>query len=119
MKLLFILNQSFSGYLIYFYYKFFDRAKEANMYGVKSWRLRSQKVVIVVEELDGTDIDDIGNLKDLLRVGFIDEVSGNLKVVIDGGDITRNIRKRQTFYRPIDVHSETNAVGESISSISK
>ena len=33
-KLLVSINQSFSGYLIYFYYSFFDRAKEANMYEI-------------------------------------------------------------------------------------
>ena len=33
-KLLVSINQSFSGYLIYFYYNFFDRTKEANMYEI-------------------------------------------------------------------------------------
>ena len=37
-------------------YNFLEKVnKKANMYDIKSWRLRSQKVVI------GIDIDDIGN----------------------------------------------------------
>ena len=47
--------------------------------------------MIVKEELDGIDIDDIENL------------------------VTN--RRSQTFYKPIDVHSLINAIGESISSI--
>ena len=35
--------------------------------------------MIVKEELDGIDIDDIGNLEDLLRIVFIHEECGNLK----------------------------------------
>ena len=72
-------EQSFSYYLIYVYYKYFDSAEKANTYGVKSRRLRSQKVVIIVEELDCIDIDDIGNIEDLLRVAFIDKHVGILK----------------------------------------
>ena len=37
---------------------------------IKSRRLPSQKVVIVGEELEGIDVNDIGNLDDLLRVVF-------------------------------------------------
>ena len=65
-------------------YKFFDRAQEANIYEIKSWRLRSRKVV-------GTEKIDIGNLENLLRAVFIDEGCGNLKAVIDGGEVTSNI----------------------------
>ena len=52
---------------------------------------------------------------------FTDEECGNLKVVADGGKLTIHIdqKKSQTVYKPMDVHSVTNAVGESISSISK
>ena len=60
------------------------------MHEIKSWRLRSQ-VVIFEEELDGIDLDDIGNLEDLLSVVLIDEACGNLKVVIDVGGLIRNI----------------------------
>ena len=49
--------------------------------------------MIVTEELDGIDINDIGNLKDLLRIVFIHEECGNLKVFVDGGKFTRNINK--------------------------
>ena len=45
----------------------------------------SDKVVIVEEELDG-----IGNVVDLSRLMFIDEECGNLQVVFDDGELTRN-----------------------------
>ena len=51
----------------------------------------SDKVVIVQEKLDDIDIDGIGNLVDLPRLMFIEEECGNLKVVTDGGELTRNI----------------------------
>ena len=41
------MSNSFSGYLIYFYYKFFDRAREANVHEIKPQGLHSQKVLIV------------------------------------------------------------------------
>ena len=49
--------------------------------------------MIVKEEIDGIDIDDIENLEDLLRIVLIHEEWGNLKVFIDGGELTRNINK--------------------------
>ena len=49
--------------------------------------------MIVREELDGIDIDDIGDLEDLLRIVLIHEEYGNLKSFIDGGEHTRNINK--------------------------
>ena len=78
----------------------------------------SEKVVIVEEELDG--IDGIENLENLARLVLIDEECENLKVVVDGGELTRNVTKRRTqmFCKPIDVHSVTNAIGEIVSSIS-
>ena len=79
----------------------------------QSRRLRLQKVVI------GIDIDDIENLEDLLRVVFIDEECGNLKVVVESLLETLTKRRSQTFYRPIDLHSVKNAVGKGISTISK
>ena len=106
-KLLVSISQSFSGYLIYFYYYFFDRAKEANVYEIKTQRLRSQKVIIVEEELEGIDIDGIGNLEDLLKVVFIDKAFGNLKINIDDGELTRNINRKtksdlfQAFWCPL------------------
>ena len=42
------------------------------------------KVVTVEEELDGIDIDGIGNLVDLHKLMFIDEEYGNVKIVLDG-----------------------------------
>ena len=51
--------------------------------------------MIVKEELDGIDIDDIGNLEDLLRIVFIHEECGNLKVFVDGRELTGNINKKK------------------------
>ena len=65
-------------------YNYFKKAQEANIYEIKSLRLRSQKVV-------GTEKVDIWSLEDLLRVVFINEECRNLKVVIAGGELTRNI----------------------------
>ena len=50
------------------------------MYEIKSRRLRSLKVVVVDEKLDGFDTDDIGNLEDLQEVAFIDEECGNIVI---------------------------------------
>ena len=83
------------------------------MYEIKLRRPRSQKVV------KGIGIDDIENLEDLLRVVFIDEECGNLKVVVESLLETLIKRRSQTSFRPIDLHSVTNAVGEGISSTSK
>ena len=43
------------------------------------------------------DIDDIGNLKDLLRIVIIHEECSNLKVFVDSGELTRNINKKKPF----------------------
>ena len=95
-------------------YNFLNRAKKANMYEKKNReRLRSQKVVI------GIDINDIGNLEDLLKVVFIDEKCGNLKVVIDAGELTRNINQKKKLHVLQDLQFVKNATGEGISSISK
>ena len=55
----------------------------------------SEKIVIVKEELDGIDIDDIGNLEDLLRIVFIHEECENLKVFVDSGELIENINKKK------------------------
>ena len=51
--------------------------------------------MIVKEELDGIDIDDFGNLEDLIRIVFIHEQCGNLKLFVDGGEVTRNFNKNK------------------------
>ena len=56
--------------------------KKSHFHGRKN---PSNKVVTVEEELDGINIDDIGNLLDFPRLMFIDEECGNIKVVVDGG----------------------------------
>ena len=68
------------------------------------WRKQpTEKVVITEEELDDIDINDIGILENSPRLLFIDEECGNLKVVNDGGELTRNItiRRSQTFYNSL------------------
>ena len=50
----------------------------------------SDKFVMVEEVLD-----DIGNLVDLPRLIFIYEACGNLKVVVDGGEFTRNNNRKK------------------------
>ena len=79
-----------------------------------------RKNVIVEKELYCIDIDDIGNLEDSSRLVFTDEECGNLTVVNDGGELTRNInqkKKSDVLQKSIDVHSVINVVGESISSV--
>ena len=63
----------------------------------------SDKVVMVVEELDcididveGVDIHGIGNLVDLPRLMFIDEECGNFKVVVDDGELTVNNNRKKS-----------------------
>ena len=43
----------------------------------------SENVNTVEEELEGTDIDDIGNVENLLRLVFSDKEWKNPKVVVD------------------------------------
>ena len=40
---------------------------------------------------DDIDIDDIGNLEDLLRIVIVHEERWNLKVFVGGGELTRHI----------------------------
>ena len=54
-----------------------------------------EKNVIVEEQLDCINIDAIGNLENSTRFVFIDEECGNLLVVIDGAELTRNINQRK------------------------
>ena len=55
---------------------------------------------------------------------FIDEKCENLKVVVDGGVLTRNINKKkkpvvlQAYNKRIDIHSVTNVNSEIASLIS-
>ena len=47
---------------------------------------------MVKEERDDPDKDDIGNLEDLLKIVFIHEECGNLKLFVDDGQLTGNIK---------------------------
>ena len=51
--------------------------------------------MIVKEELDGIDIDDIGNLEDLPTIVFIHEECGNIKVFVYRRELTGNINKKK------------------------
>lgn len=80
----------------------------------------SEKVAMVREELEGIDIDGIENLRIYLDwLVAIDQQCVNVKVVVGDGKLTRNIskKKKPDVYTPIDVHSMTNAINESVSSI--
>ena len=74
---------------------------------------------MVKEELDRIDIDDIRNLEDLLRMVFIHEECGNLKVSLTVESLLEILTKkrRQGFYKLTDVHSVINVIRKSISSI--
>ena len=50
--------------------------------------------MIVKEELDGSNIDDIGNLENLLKIMFIHKECGNLKVFVDVRELTGNINNK-------------------------
>ena len=76
----------------------------------------SQKVAIVEEKLDDIDIDDFVILEGLPELVFINEECGNPKVAMDGGELNGSIN--QTFNMPVDAHSVTNVLRESISLIS-
>ena len=72
------------------------------MYEIKSRRLRSQILTCFIflvlfkkNQLDCIDVNDIGNLEDLPRLVFIDEECGNLIVVNDGAELTKNINQRK------------------------
>ena len=49
----------------------------------------------VTEELDGIDINDIGNLEDLLRIVFVHEECWNLNVFVGGRELTRHINEKK------------------------
>ena len=55
-----------------------------------------KKKLTVKEELHGIDIDDIRNLEEVLRIVFIREECGDLKVFVDDGELTRSIKKTKT-----------------------
>ena len=75
--------------------------------------------MIVQEELDGIDIDDIGNLEDLLRIVFIHEECGISKYSLTVESLLEILtnRRNQAFCKVIDAHFVANVIGESISSI--
>ena len=45
----------------------------------------------------GIDIDNIGSLEDLPRIAFIREECGNTKGFVDGGELARNINKKNNL----------------------
>ena len=73
--------------------------------------------MIVKEELDGIDIDDIGNLDDLLRIVFIHKECGKYSLTVESLPEILTNRRSQAFYKLTDFYSMTNVIGQSISSI--
>ena len=55
------------------------------------FKVSVEKVVIDEEELHGVEIDEILNLGNLSKTIFIDYEWCNMKIVIDKGELTRNI----------------------------
>ena len=43
------------------------------------------------------------NINDIIKLVFIIETCGNLKVVIDVRELTRNINQKKTFSKPIQI----------------
>ena len=70
-----------------------------------------KKVVLAEQELDGTDIDDIGNLENSPRLVFIDEECGNLIVVNYDRELSGNINQNNNS----DILQKPIVVGENIS----
>ena len=54
-----------------------------------------ENVVIDEEKLNGFEIDAILNFENLYRTMFIDYECWNLKVVVDVGELNRNITKKK------------------------
>ena len=79
----------------------------------------SENVVTVQEDLDGIDRDDTGTLEDLPRFLFIYEKRRNFEVVVNGGDLTTNIKQRKSkmLYKLITFHLVTNTISKNIYSI--
>ena len=81
------------------------------LFSKKSWfywkKTTLQENIAVFEEgLDCIDIDDVGNLENSSRFVFINEECGNLIVVNDGEELTRNINQKtkpNVLQYPIDV----------------
>ena len=74
----------------------------------------SDKVVMVQKKLDGVDIDDIENFVNLPMLMLIRDKCGNLKVVVDDGELTTNNNRKKSskFSKPIDVNSVANVIDE-------
>ena len=58
-----------------------------------SFNIKENHVFIEVE--DNPSDKAIGNLVDLPKLMFIDEELGNLQVVFDGGELTRNNNRKK------------------------
>ena len=126
--------------------QFFNRAKEANMYEVKSRRVRSQipyadtdlfyfssiifkNITVSLKKATlqkkcyswgRTTLNWYGwNLENSRTLVFIVEECVNLIVVSDGGKLTENISQNNSdvLQWPVDVYSVTNIVGKNISSV--
>ena len=65
---------------------------------LKKKTILQEKLLQLRKKPDCVDVDGIGNVGELLRLVFINEECENLKVVVDGGELTRNINEKK---RPV------------------
>ena len=80
-------SQILTCFIFYFYFQKKSR-----------FHLRRQafrNTLIAEEELNGTGIDEIGNLEDLPRFVLVNEECRNLEVVHDCGELTKNINQKK------------------------
>ena len=74
---------------------FIFKKKKQKKHGFIEEDKPSENIAIVEEELNRFDIDGIENLENLPRFVFINKECGNLKVVNDDEELTRNINQKK------------------------
>ena len=91
MKKIIIIIKNGENYVVSYVLVLFSNKIIENFIEIKD--NPSEEIVIVVEQLDG-----IGNLEDSPRLFFVDKECENLKVFVDGGDLTRNINEKKSYF---------------------
>ena len=106
-----VLSQILTCFIFYYFQNITISLKKATL----------QKKVIFEKELDCTDRDDIGNLDQRIHLGSC--ASMRNVGISQWPMIVKNVlevlakKMSDILQQPIDVHSVTNVVGESISSV--